>query len=226
MTFILSILTPQLSVAVCLGFVVAWTPYAVVSMWAALTDATQVPPTAFALAAIFAKSSTIYNPVVHLLCKPNFRESLYRDMSAFLRRIYRGSPQSEPKESDCGNLGSHSQSNNNMGSSARFTQRQHYDYGMCRHCTDNVSQCNTPPTAERTVWSGSTCREGTVWWPSDKPQQDCYYPDHIYINSSPNKQHHSKNMQVCIRSKYQCVKTIFMALIDIYTHYTITKPKS
>uniref|UniRef100_A0A087XFT9 Opsin 7, group member c n=1 Tax=Poecilia formosa TaxID=48698 RepID=A0A087XFT9_POEFO len=79
--------SPQLSIAVCIGFLGAWTPYAVVAMWAAFGDATAVPPVAFALAAVFAKSSTIYNPMVYLLCKPNFRECLCRDTSTLRQMI-------------------------------------------------------------------------------------------------------------------------------------------
>lgn len=40
---------------------------------------------AFAIAAILAKSSTLYNPVVYLLFKPNFRKFLCRD-AAHCRR--------------------------------------------------------------------------------------------------------------------------------------------
>ncbi|KAK1156154.1 opsin-5-like [Acipenser oxyrinchus oxyrinchus] len=75
----------KLSIAVCIGFLMAWSPYAVVAMWAAFGDATRVPPMAFAIAAILAKSSTLYNPVVYLLFKPNFRKFLCRD-AAHCRR--------------------------------------------------------------------------------------------------------------------------------------------
>lgn len=71
----------QLSVAVCIGFLTAWSPYAIVSMWAAFGDPATVPPMAFAVAAIFAKSSTLYNPIVYLAFKPNFRKSLCRDVA-------------------------------------------------------------------------------------------------------------------------------------------------
>lgn len=70
----------QLSVAVCLGFLAAWTPYAIVALWAVLGDASQVPALAFVLSAAFAKSSTLYNPLVYLLFKPNFQKFLSRDM--------------------------------------------------------------------------------------------------------------------------------------------------
>nr|UXP11773.1 eye absent 3 [Polypedates teraiensis] len=73
----------KLSVAVCIGFLLAWTPYAVVAMWAAFGDAMRVPTIAFALAAVFAKSSTLYNPMVYLLLKPNFLNVITKDLSVF-----------------------------------------------------------------------------------------------------------------------------------------------
>ncbi|KAJ8360886.1 hypothetical protein SKAU_G00174110 [Synaphobranchus kaupii] len=73
------ILIVKLSVAVCIGFLMAWSPYAVVAMWAAFSDAKRVPPIVFALAAIFSKSSTTFNPIVYLLFKPNFRKSMCRE---------------------------------------------------------------------------------------------------------------------------------------------------
>ncbi|CAN8191552.1 unnamed protein product [Coccothraustes coccothraustes] len=69
----------RLSIAVCLGFLAAWTPYAVLALWALLGDASQVPALAFALSAVFAKSSTLYNPLVCLLLKPGFHRFLSRD---------------------------------------------------------------------------------------------------------------------------------------------------
>lgn len=73
----------KLSVAVCIGFLLAWTPYAIVAMWATFGDDRRVPAIAFALAAVFAKSSTLYNPVVYLLLKPNFLNVVTKDLSVF-----------------------------------------------------------------------------------------------------------------------------------------------
>ncbi|XP_016109263.1 opsin-5-like [Sinocyclocheilus grahami] len=77
----------KLSVAVCIGFLMAWSPYAVVSMWAAFNEPDLVPPIAFALAAMFAKSSTLYNPMVYLVFKPSFRKSLCRDATRCKRTL-------------------------------------------------------------------------------------------------------------------------------------------
>ncbi|XP_041967543.1 opsin 7, group member a [Alosa sapidissima] len=72
----IQIVIVKLSVAVCIGFLAAWSPYAVVSMWAAFGHFDDIPPMAFAIPAIFAKSSPLYNPLVYLLLKPNFRRDL------------------------------------------------------------------------------------------------------------------------------------------------------
>uniref|UniRef100_A0A8C8BGC8 G-protein coupled receptors family 1 profile domain-containing protein n=1 Tax=Otus sunia TaxID=257818 RepID=A0A8C8BGC8_9STRI len=71
----LHLLLFQLSIAVCLGFLGAWTPYAVIALWAVLGDASQVPALAFVLSAVFAKSSTLYNPLVYLLFKAGGQET-------------------------------------------------------------------------------------------------------------------------------------------------------
>ncbi|XP_014348795.2 opsin 7, group member a, partial [Latimeria chalumnae] len=71
----------KLSVAVCIGFFAAWTPYAVVAMWAAFGSIEQIPPLAFAIPALFAKSSTLYNPITYLLLKPNFRNIVAKDFA-------------------------------------------------------------------------------------------------------------------------------------------------
>lgn len=55
-------------------------------MWAAFGHFDDIPPMAFAVPAVFAKSSTLYNPLIYLLLKPNFRHLLWKDMSS-LREI-------------------------------------------------------------------------------------------------------------------------------------------
>ncbi|XP_003963605.2 opsin 7, group member d [Takifugu rubripes] len=149
----------KLSVAVCIGFLGAWSPYAIVAMWAAFGDATWVPPDAFAIAAILAKSSTIYNPVVYLLCKPNFRECLYKDTSTLRQRIYRGSPQSEPRE----RFGGTSQRHKDLSISTRLSNGQQDSYGTCLHCADDAERGHVT-TSQRTacILTGSTFTEVTV----------------------------------------------------------------
>lgn len=120
----------QLSVAVCIGFLTAWSPYAIVSMWAAFGNSTSVPPMAFAVAAIFAKSSTLYNPVVYLVFKPNFRKSLCRDVAQCRRTL-------------CGCLCQHSSAQKGTCkqahhkeecNSTRLSNGLPENHGTCRHC--------------------------------------------------------------------------------------------
>ncbi|XP_055722647.1 opsin-5-like [Salvelinus fontinalis] len=80
----------KLSVAVCIGFFAAWSPYAVVSMWAVFGHMDNIPPLAFAVPAMFAKSSTIYNPIIYLLLRPNFRRVMYRDLLSLRRAFLKG----------------------------------------------------------------------------------------------------------------------------------------
>uniref|UniRef100_A0A3P9M731 Opsin 7, group member d n=1 Tax=Oryzias latipes TaxID=8090 RepID=A0A3P9M731_ORYLA len=155
----------KLSVAVCIGFLGAWTPYAVIAMWAAFGDATQVPPTAFALAAVFAKSSTIYNPMVYLLCKPNFRECLCRDTSLLRHMIYRGSPQPQER------FGSDSRRNKDITASTRFSNGQQESYGACLNCTENTGLCQLASSQNTAcILTGPTYAEVTVQQLVDKQQ--------------------------------------------------------
>ncbi|KAM6349418.1 opsin-5-like [Podargus strigoides] len=74
-------ITVKLSIAVCSGFFAAWSPYAIIAMWAAFGSIDKIPPLAFAVPAVFAKSSTLYNPVIYLLLKPNFRNTIAKDFT-------------------------------------------------------------------------------------------------------------------------------------------------
>lgn len=65
----------------CIGFFAAWSPYAIIALWAAFGSIDKIPPLAFAVPAVFAKSSTLYNPVIYLLLKPNFRNTIAKDFT-------------------------------------------------------------------------------------------------------------------------------------------------
>ncbi|XP_038575328.1 opsin 7, group member a [Micropterus salmoides] len=80
----------KLSVAVCISFFAAWSPYAVVSMWAAFGHIENIPPLAFTMPAMFAKSSTIYNPIINLMLRPNFRRVMCRDMGSLCHACLKG----------------------------------------------------------------------------------------------------------------------------------------
>ncbi|XP_054624207.1 opsin 7, group member a isoform X2 [Dunckerocampus dactyliophorus] len=78
----IQVIIVKLSVAVCIGFFMAWSPYALMSMWAAFGNIENIPPLAFAMPAMFAKSSTIYNPIIYLMLRPNFRKVICKDLGA------------------------------------------------------------------------------------------------------------------------------------------------
>ncbi len=80
----------KLSVAVCIGFFAAWSPYAVVSMWAAFGRIENIPPLAFAMPAMFAKSSTIYNPIIYLMLRPNIRRVMRKDLGTLCNTCLKG----------------------------------------------------------------------------------------------------------------------------------------
>ncbi|KAL6119068.1 uncharacterized protein ACO6RY_03725 [Pungitius sinensis] len=164
----------KLSVAVCIGFLVAWSPYALVSMWAAFGDPTAVPPMAFALAAIFAKSSTLYNPIVYLVFKPNFRKSLCRDVALCRTTICGGlGPPGSPQK------GSFRQSHHlEECNSTRMSNGLQENHGACRHCPcperagrgENFPAYSPKQTAR--ILKGSTHSEVAVSQLSNEAQSD------------------------------------------------------
>ncbi|XP_053106397.1 opsin-5-like [Hemicordylus capensis] len=157
----------KLSVSVCIGFLAAWTPYAIVAMWSAFGDASQVPVLAFALSAVFAKSSATYNPLVYLLFKPNFQKFLSKDLS-LLQAVCAVFCCSRPRVISLQSF--HTRSGRaSMRFSTAFTDPR----GSCRNCTDtfecfsNYPRCyrltpkpdTTPkPKPLAILADGTTCR--------------------------------------------------------------------
>lgn len=134
----------QLSVAVCIGFLTAWSPYAIVSMWAAFGDPENVPPMAFALAAMFAKSSTLYNPIVYLVFKPNFRKSLCGDVALFRGMLCACLCQPDPVQKKGGNCSEHLQHEAERRNSTRPSNGTPDNHSSCRHCPDGGSGEHRP----------------------------------------------------------------------------------
>jgi hypothetical protein len=54
-------------------FLLAWTPYAFVCLWAAIGDPKTIPPLLLVAPPVFAKSSACYNPVLYALINKRFR---------------------------------------------------------------------------------------------------------------------------------------------------------
>lgn len=164
------LLSSQMSVAVCIGFLAAWSPYAIVSMWAAFGNPAAVPPMAFAIAAIFAKSSTLYNPIVYLVFKPNFRKFLCRDVARCRRTLggclgQRGSAEKTTCQQEC--------------NSTRFSNGLPESHGRCRHCpypqtgSGNRDECTDySPQQTVRILKGSLQQEVAVSQLSNELQSD------------------------------------------------------
>ncbi|KAL0170151.1 hypothetical protein M9458_034747, partial [Cirrhinus mrigala] len=64
----------QVSLILCAAFLLAWSPYAVISMWSAWGY--QIPPLNSILASLFAKSASFYNPFIYIGISSKFRKDL------------------------------------------------------------------------------------------------------------------------------------------------------
>ncbi|KAF4102291.1 opsin 6, group member b [Onychostoma macrolepis] len=64
----------RVSLILCAAFLLAWSPYAVISMWSAWGY--QIPPLNSILASLFAKSASFYNPFIYIGMSSKFRKDL------------------------------------------------------------------------------------------------------------------------------------------------------
>ncbi|XP_037305450.2 opsin 8, group member b [Pungitius pungitius] len=65
-----------IAVLISLGFVVCWSPYAAVSLWSIFRDSASLPPAVSLLPCMFAKSSTVYNPLIYYIFSQSFRREV------------------------------------------------------------------------------------------------------------------------------------------------------
>ncbi|XP_067884494.1 opsin 6, group member a [Heterodontus francisci] len=63
------------SMVICTAFIMAWSPYAVISMWSA--SGHHVPKLTSLLASLFAKSASFYNPAIYFGMNSKFRQDVY-----------------------------------------------------------------------------------------------------------------------------------------------------
>ena len=61
-----------------LGYIVAWTPYAVIGSIIALQTSPHLPYWITVLAPLVAKSSTTYNPIIYYLMVKRFRRNIWK----------------------------------------------------------------------------------------------------------------------------------------------------
>ncbi|KAM8831651.1 uncharacterized protein AB9W97_003161 [Spinachia spinachia] len=82
-----------IAVLISLGFVVCWSPYAIVSLWSIFRDSGSIPPEVSLLPCMFAKSSTVYNPLIYYIFSQSFRrevKQLWRRLGSALCSVSNG----------------------------------------------------------------------------------------------------------------------------------------
>ncbi|KAM4834504.1 visual pigment-like receptor peropsin [Thomomys bottae] len=66
----------KMSIVMILMFLVAWSPYSIVCLWASFGDPKKIPPPMAIIAPLFAKSSTFYNPCIYVVANKKFRRAM------------------------------------------------------------------------------------------------------------------------------------------------------
>lgn len=56
-----------------MGFLGSWTPYGMVSLWSVCRDGRSIPPLVSMLPCLFAKTSTVYNPLIYYAFSTTFK---------------------------------------------------------------------------------------------------------------------------------------------------------
>ncbi|XP_029281519.1 opsin 8, group member b [Cottoperca gobio] len=65
-----------IAVLISFGFIVCWTPYSIVCLWSILGDSSSIPPEVSLLPCMFAKSSTLYNPIIYYVFSQSFKREV------------------------------------------------------------------------------------------------------------------------------------------------------
>ncbi|XP_035387711.1 visual pigment-like receptor peropsin [Electrophorus electricus] len=66
----------KMSVLMIAMFLMAWSPYALVCLWASFSDPAKIPTPMAIIAPLFAKSSTFYNPCIYVIANKKFRRAI------------------------------------------------------------------------------------------------------------------------------------------------------
>ncbi|XP_076830704.1 visual pigment-like receptor peropsin [Brachyhypopomus gauderio] len=66
----------KMSVVMIVMFLLAWSPYAIVCLWASFSEPTLIPAPMAIIAPLFAKSSTFYNPCIYVIANRKFRRAI------------------------------------------------------------------------------------------------------------------------------------------------------
>ncbi|XP_047429092.1 opsin 8, group member b [Mugil cephalus] len=65
-----------IAVLISLGFIGCWTPYGLVSLWSIFNKSSSIPPEVSLLPCMFAKSSTVYNPMIYYIFSQTFKREV------------------------------------------------------------------------------------------------------------------------------------------------------
>ncbi|CAL8394657.1 unnamed protein product [Arctogadus glacialis] len=65
-----------IAILISAGFIVSWTPYGMVSMWYVLRSGDPLPPEVALLPCLFAKSATVYNPLIYYTFSKRFKREV------------------------------------------------------------------------------------------------------------------------------------------------------
>nr|ARO86015.1 RH2 opsin [Eremias arguta] len=66
----------RMVILMVLGFMLAWTPYAVVAFWIFTNKGADFSATLMSVPALFSKSSSLYNPIIYVLMNKQFRNCM------------------------------------------------------------------------------------------------------------------------------------------------------
>ncbi|XP_007895211.1 visual pigment-like receptor peropsin [Callorhinchus milii] len=66
----------KMSVVMIVMFLLAWSPYSIVCLWASFGNPKLIPPAMAIIAPLFAKSSTFYNPCIYVIANKKFRKAI------------------------------------------------------------------------------------------------------------------------------------------------------
>ena len=70
------------SFSISVGFLAGWLPYAIFSLWTMFNDVSNMSPTVAILAPLFAKSTSVWNPLIYAVRNREVRQA----MLLFLKR--------------------------------------------------------------------------------------------------------------------------------------------
>ncbi|XP_070844093.1 opsin 8, group member b [Chaetodon trifascialis] len=65
-----------IAVMISVGFIGCWAPYGMVSLWSIFQDSSTIPPEVSLLPCMFAKSSTVYNPLIYYIFSQSFKREV------------------------------------------------------------------------------------------------------------------------------------------------------